>query len=59
MVACQAMAISPETMPHQSEHGDALSPGRIVAEEIGLIKADPPAEAAKGISWGQGGGGEH
>lgn len=42
VMAWQSMAISQESMLHQFERGDVLPPGRSPAEELALIKANPP-----------------
>ncbi len=59
VTAWQSSAISLETVLHQMERGEVLPPGRSVAEEMALIKANPPTAALKGASWGQSGGGEN
>ncbi len=58
VVAWQSSAISLDTVLHQMERGSVLPPGRSAEEEMELIKKNPPPGVAKGLAWGQSGGGE-
>ena len=60
VVAWQSSAISLDTVLHQMERGSVLPPGRSAAEEMELIKKNPPPLAPQQHTpWGQSGGGEN